>query len=87
MSSVSATNFIPRQLENFVFTPGSSNYEAPHGWKGKLMLLFVLKDGTQYSKVHGYVRSEIAPHAIEISREAFQQPTEKGWRFKGKGRR
>lgn len=84
-TNVSAANFIPRQLENFVFSPASSNYRAPHGWKGKLMMLFVLKDGTQYSKVHGYVRSETAPNGIEFSREAFlPKPASKSWRLGGR---
>lgn len=82
MTNVSEANYLPRNLEDFVFSPGSSNYRAPHGWRGKLMLLFVLKDGTEYSKVQGYVRSEIAPHGIEVSREAFQQPLDQSWREK-----
>lgn len=52
------SNFLPRTLNNFRFTPASSNYRVPPGWRGKLTLLFVLKDGTPYSKVHGYVRSD-----------------------------
>ena len=55
---VPTSNFLPRTLNNFRFTPASSNYRVPSGWQGKLTLLFVLKDGTPYSKVRGYVRSD-----------------------------
>jgi hypothetical protein len=58
---VPTSNFLPRTLNNFRFTPASSNYRVPPGWQGKLTLLFVLKDGTEYSKVHGYVRSDRGP--------------------------
>ena len=88
-ANVSATNFIPRQMDNFIFSPGSSNYRAPHGWRGKLMMLFVLKDGSHYSKVHAYVRSEIAPMAIEMPRQELastvvQKKASKGWRLGGR---
>lgn len=55
---VPPANFLPRTLANFRFTPAAANYRTPPGWMGKLKLLFVLKDGTFYTKVHGYVRSD-----------------------------
>ena len=64
---VLASNFLPRTLSEFVFTPAASNFRAPPGWGGKLTLLFVLKDGTPQTKVRGYVRSELSASALNGS--------------------
>lgn len=80
---VMTSNFLPRNLENFRFTPASSNYRVPNGWQGKLTLLFVLKDGTEYSKVRGYVRSEKGQGSIRRLPQIRQLASKKSWRSAG----
>ena len=76
---VPAANYLPRTLRNFRFSPAASNYRVPSGWQGKLKLLFVMKDGTEYTKVHGYVRSDRG--------EGFKLPkvtSRSAWRLGGR---
>lgn len=80
--AVHASNFLPRTLNNFRYTPASSNYVVPSGWQGKLTLLFVLKDGTEYSKVRGYVRSARSEGRYRLPR-ITELPTKKSWRLNG----
>lgn len=77
------SNFLPRNLNNFRYTPASSNYRVPSGWQGKLTLLFVLKDGTEYSKVRGYVRSDRSQGSVFRLPQVFDVPTKKSWAFGG----
>lgn len=76
---VSAPNFLPRTLSNFRFSPASSNYRVPAGWRGKLKLIFALKDGTEYSKVRAYVRSDLGG-GVKLPKVT---PTRTSWRLGG----
>ena len=77
------SNFLPRNLNNFRYTPASSNYRVPPGWQGKLTLLFVLKDGTEYSKVRGYVRSDRGQGSVLRLPQILEVPSKKPWQFTG----
>lgn len=77
------SNYLPRNLNNFRYTPASSNYRVPTGWQGKLTLLFVLKDGTEYTKVRGYVRSDRSLGNILRAPQILDVPTKKAWTFGG----
>ena len=77
------SNFLPRNLNNFRYTPASSNYRVPPGWQGKLTLLFVLKDGTEYSKVRGYVRSDRGLSSVFRMPQVVELPSKKPWRLGG----
>ena len=52
---VPSANFIPVTLSNFVFTPVN---RAPPHWDGRIVLLFVLKDGEAHTRVRAYVTQQ-----------------------------
>lgn len=53
--AVEAENFFPVNLDDFAIAPATF---APSGWDGRVLLLFVMKDGTPGSKVRTYVTGQ-----------------------------
>ena len=47
-------NFVPVSLTNFQIDPGSL---APLSWDGRIVMLFVLKDGAPHTKLSFHVTS------------------------------